>query len=149
MLGSVRSYLVDDFLAVSAGRQTVGLKNYHYLWSLVSADGQFFGGRIWYQTSRPEELEPEVSYFRYPRWTTSYDADFPDGDLRYIWRFCGFGFYVRCPDDPNNGGWRVVIPHWSIALPLALFSAWLLLSKPRVVIAKTNSSPLKQTNLGF
>lgn len=129
--GWVRSLRVDDFLSATAGRQTIELKHYFNLWSLVSADGTLFLGRVWTQSSDPAEFDYEQAYYRFPRWTTSYDSDFPDGDLRYVWHFCGFGAYERCPDDPYNGGWRVVLPYWSIVLPLTLLSAWLLVSKPQ------------------
>lgn len=38
-------------------------------------------------------------------------------------------WYVRC----KSG---VIVPYWSLVLPLTLLSAWLLLSKPRVAKSK-------------
>jgi hypothetical protein len=53
------------------------------------------------------------------------------------WELGGFGY----GDSPNSDGTAassiIVIPYWSIVIPLILLSAWLLLKKPR------SSTPMK------
>jgi hypothetical protein len=144
MVGWIRSFGVDDYLNAWAGRQSVGLKHYYNLWSLVSADGTLFLGRIWYQSPDAAEIDDGERDYRYPQWSVSYDSEFPNGDLRFIWHLCGFGVYERCPNDPNNGGLRLLIPYWSIVIPLTLLSAYLLLSKPRQSIQQKPAEPITE-----
>ena len=46
------------------------------------------------------------------------------------WRFAGFGIHDRTYDE-NEMFTVLLIPYWSIVIPLTLLSAWLILSKPR------------------
>jgi hypothetical protein len=132
-VGWLRSYVVDDQFAVNAGRQVSGSNRYFWLWHLVSADGSFYFGPVWTRFSELDRsaLESEETYYRFTRWLTSDTADFPSSPLKYYWRFGGFGVYERCPGDPDNGGWRLVFPYWSVTFPLIILSAWLLLRRPK------------------
>jgi hypothetical protein len=48
--------------------------------------------------------------------------------LALQWMWCGF--YCGVPDD-HYSKFMLVVPYWSIVIPLTLLSAWLLLGKPR------------------
>jgi hypothetical protein len=54
-------------------------------------------------------------------------------------RLFGCAVYLRSAITSNRVTLGVVIPYWSIVLPLTLISAWLLLSKPRKHVAKSRS----------
>ena len=60
-----------------------------------------------------------------------------DAEIRWRWRWCGFGEgeVQAIATDGNKNTFRV-IPYWSIATPLALISAFLLLTKPRKTTQK-------------
>lgn len=47
------------------------------------------------------------------------------------WTVNYFGFYAGSAHNKQFGRGIVVVPYWSIVLPLTLLSAWLLLSKPK------------------
>lgn len=49
--------------------------------------------------------------------------------LRLQWMWCGF--YCGAPDD-HYSKIIIVVPYWSMVLPLTLLSAWLLFSNPRL-----------------
>ena len=126
----IRSFRSEDYVEVFAGKYSIQSKHYFSLWSGVSANGSLYIGKIWGQPEDPSDITAVESYYRYPRWQQSPDMDFPsESDLRYLWRCCGCGVYQRSPDDPRNGGLRVVIPYWLVVIPLTILSSWLLLSQ--------------------
>lgn len=57
---------------------------------------------------------------------------FDDDGITWHWHFCGFryGEYLSSRSYGHLVLWFV--PYWSIVIPLALLSAYLLLSKPRL-----------------
>lgn len=134
--GWIGSFRMEDRFDVYAGTFSIGKKSYYGLWSGVSANGSMYLGRIWGQPEEATDIIAVESYYRYPRWHRSLDVDFPSDELRYLWRFCGFGIYERGRDDAHNGGWRVVIPYWSVVGAMIALSAYLLFNKLSGLAAK-------------
>ena len=64
------------------------------------------------------------------------------GNMKWRWRWWGFDFYESEMDERRYTRRR--IPYWSIAIPLTLFSAYLLLGNPRSTkfASRSNSSGL-------
>ena len=77
----------------------------------------------------------------------SFENDFPFDKqftkTRWVWRLGRIGVATSM-DDESDSITAVVAPYWLIAFPLALLSAWLLLSKPRP--AKLRESPITTAN---
>ena len=59
-------------------------------------------------------------------------------DHKIVWRRDWFGFHVGVGYRGNRRDEDCMIPYWSIVVPLTLLSAYLLLTKPRIVKLKTN-----------
>lgn len=127
----VRSLRVDDYLNAYAGERSTDQKHCYDLFSAVSASGTLYLGKIWSACDDVKELEEMLDYYRFPRWISDHEPCFPDGDIQYDWQFCGFGLYEREPGDPYCGGWRLLIPYWSIVMPPIVLSAFLLWRRPR------------------
>lgn len=63
----------------------------------------------------------------------SYRRTVPDESPRqkWLWRFCGIGVSHREFPGTSSGHLIYYVPYWALAIPLILFTAWLLISKPR------------------
>lgn len=116
---------------------------------LISQTGQFISsnGGIFCEIL----LEPFDFRFHYgsqgPNVKGRHDY-YHDAKLARLWRWRGFGFAYSSDDvDLNNQDGtkstvtvvRCIVPYWSVVLPLALVSAWLMLSTPRVLKPESNS----------
>jgi hypothetical protein len=69
---------------------------------------------------------------------------FGDVDVQHRQEWLGFIFAAgqfKQNISPTERFATVLIPYWSIVIPLILLSAWLLLSKPRVVKPKQTREP--------
>ena len=86
---------------------------------------------------------PPTNMKLFPSWSmgkfTTIDTLFGDATITNKREWCGFAWI-------ESGGDHItafVMPYWSIALPLALSSTYLLLSKPRLKKVKTIEPPAK------
>lgn len=133
-LGWVRSLYVTDLIVPN-------------LWTAnSSSNGSLIHARYFFSS-----LTPALPLWDIHR--TSEIRDYSDLFSKWIlpdrvdWRFraCGFGI---CDIADDQGLWvrLMIIPYWSIVIPLTALSAWLLLSKPRSakpVEKTTDTSPVK------
>jgi hypothetical protein len=62
------------------------------------------------------------------------ESFFEAPSVRWKWRWCGFGAGTVRLGWVVSSGWQIdffVIPYWSVALPMTVVSAYLILGKPR------------------
>jgi hypothetical protein len=65
----------------------------------------------------------------YPVWQSSATLpNFDDPQMIWQWRWCGFGSCDYKDKDTSKHSF-LFIPYWSITIPLALLSAYLILCK--------------------
>jgi hypothetical protein len=128
MVGWVRSLSVLDGISFTNGRESTE--------SLASAGGfvawQSNKGGATLMTSLVRNTVPlpdDFDGFNHPA-------------MKWRCRSCGFGV-GEIPAEIYDGTMITirVIPYWSIVLPLTLFSAYLLLSKPQKSTPKTIPEP--------
>ena len=84
----------------------------------------------------PRELQPEWKFewlgFQYGNARDVKGAAAWVADIHEV-----FGSTVKASDFKGLIASVLVIPHWSVVMPLTLLSAYLLLSKPRIATSKT------------
>ncbi len=118
--GWVRSIFVHDVLLFWDGTQALGL------WGSQS------GSLVWDTNDNPD-----VQRWTTPRWQNWIASEgvhpFDNPEIKWQWRFCGFGF-------ASDGMTSRIVPYWAIVIPLTLLAAWLLLSKPRPLKSATSST---------
>jgi hypothetical protein len=130
----IRSQLVLDLLRFPAKKHVTDSTVTAIFDEVISTEGSLVFQRatgvysgIAYQTG----LRTEQKRFR---WLTLRDRlNFENAVWK--WRWLGSGFCHQRIEDRENGvdGWEhwLLIPYWSIVMPLTLLSACLLLRKPR------------------
>jgi len=86
--------------------------------------------------------------FSYPEWGTvefrTVEELVSEGGTP-VWHWQRFGFHVAAIFDRYSVYGLILAPYWSIVIPLTLLSAYLLLSKPRVVKPKAIAEPISET----
>lgn len=117
--GWVRSFFICDKIVHGEGVIEIGLYSLHGLVTLELGDNGSHTGEM-----------------QIPRWKSQNAAEMKHLLLadEIEWLLNGFGFGVSALHEGPLLG-LCVAPYWSIAIPLTLLSAWLLLTKPRVAEA--------------
>lgn len=133
--GWVRSCVYIDYLS---GRVRPGDKQIDHLVSLNQ--------QIGYMVSSSDLLQ-----LKYPRcvlrsWRlNALHGPFIGGNVNWWWNSNGFRVIDVKNETTGNILYRgLAIPYWSIVLPMALLSAWLLLNKPRVANQKAVTKPVHE-----
>ena len=133
VLGWTRSPSVVDAIQFGSGRLTME--------HCVSVNGSLVWGRL--------RKEDPKSIIVFPVWEASenstLDGFLAKANLRCSWRRYGFGsgeLNVDSSDRFQHTIW--IIPYWSIVIPLALISVWLLLGKPRASTQKKIDKPIPE-----
>ena len=141
MSGWVRSYAFEDGVSV-------GLRQSRREFSMFVS----FQSGIHFLQNRPKlddgprVFSPCVDWFS-QRISGASFLSHPE--LKWKWHLAGFGVRECSPPPRNLGGGLLidwVVPYWSIAMPLTLLSAYLLLNKPRDVI-KNHGNVLPQSQV--
>lgn len=155
LVGWVRSGTVDDRVHMRQNDQT--------LYLLASDPSGLIGATMWV-TGVNSKLPP-TSHFGWNSsnwiapndWLGSFTAmmlaaryseigqsdDSEDSPVGWNWHWCGFHLHGTS-NPPGPGMFAVtivVVPYWSVVLPLMLLSAWLLFSKPRQTAPTTSDEP--------
>jgi hypothetical protein len=103
----IRSTVVGDSLKLHFGKQRQ---------CGISSQGQ----SIHFGVTADVTDDPPMSNLEMTRWPMAHMPEFYKNE--------SLKFSISIGDDST---WVVIVPHWSIVIPLTLLSAWLLLSKVR------------------
>ena len=125
LIGWIRSPFVEDSIEIPIGR--------HSTVSLISAYSQLMLKSEFSRSSQYSVMIPtwrSIKLWDGIRW---YD----DPPTVFRWKWNGFAFAEVPYQDLFDDAWQdfsstyYFVPYWSIVIPLALLSAYLLLTKPR------------------
>lgn len=141
MAGWIRSQSVADIIMYPAEKNTIGC--------LVSATDSL----VWQRTqTTPRTAELGITVAKGPtNWTwqvspVSEYAAILDSGLSWRFRWCGFGVSESPPEVTEQTGISatfLLVPYWSIVVPITLMSAYLLLIRPR---SKERKNSVVQTS---
>lgn len=122
MVGWVRSHLMDDIIRPIQGQTSL---------VFASSNDSLFFGLIW-------DMPP------FSIWDTDQSNSLKrdlDSDANFKWSALFFGFGVGSAfNDPVSAA-LLMIPYWSLVLPLTILSAWLLLRKPGKFLEPVRQNP--------
>lgn len=112
MAGWVRSHLMDDLTRPIQGQTSL---------VVASSNDSLFFGLVWdmppfpfWETDRSNKLKSDL-----------------EADANFKWSALLWGFGVGSALDDPVSAMLLMIPYWSLVMPLTILSAWLLLKKPR------------------
>ncbi|MDB5347284.1 MAG: hypothetical protein JWP89_5661 [Schlesneria sp.] len=113
------------------GRTHIDVVDYSMRFTTVSITSSR-RGVMWESDTRPSEYPNEASGFQYNVYEEHgwYEPHFLQIE-GHVFGFAGFLFYWRETTADVVGGTLVNAPYWSIAVPLTLLSAYLIIWKPR------------------
>ena len=97
---------------------------------LMSTRNAFVWARLPVHHDQIDELGHIFPYWQTDERTTDFDGQ------EYKRQSGAFGFAVYVADDRDQQAKYLLIPYWSIVIPLTLLSAYLLFSNPRVSQSK-------------
>ncbi len=147
--GWLRSHHTEDWIQFPATMNKTNSMMSVSFHVLGSVQKSIFWGRF-SEFSEDADADEDIDLGpRYPRWHSSSvgESEWDSKDLIWKWRFLGMGY----AETPNSDGFQlsfVLLPYWSIAIPLTALAAILLLSKPRQAIQKNFPDPVQNDGEG-
>jgi hypothetical protein len=126
MAGWMRSLLVEDLLLEGGQAMT-----YH-----TSHNGLLQWDQITLTSGQPVSWGGETRRWEIRRLPHHDPVTSPIRESVLVWRRQGLGFCAAVAEYPDSAGIpcrreQIVIPYWSLVVPLTLLSAFLILWKPR------------------
>ena len=122
----MRSYLVEDYLHIRHKPSLHGVRSFDGCLAWVRVSPSQFRQRIQWRSIPISELGP--------------GSHWGGWKFEWRWKWCGFDCGAASTATTGVRGQMWAIPYWSLVLPLTLFSAWLLLIKPRPAKSAKESS---------
>lgn len=131
-VGWMRSGMITDVLALPG---TMRKNESMYSLALV----EIFSWKqsvVWERVVLESGDDTSADFEPYPQWKSfsrDEDVDWEVSELKLNWHLkrCGFSFASTSVDLLGIRISVVIIPYWSLVIPVTAISVWLLLSRPR------------------